>query len=65
MKKWYNIELEGKYVKLFKKVLKNDNIYYELSKSYNLYHFEIYMNEFFVDRINNMLDLVYFLVDSE
>ena len=65
MEKWYSINLEKKYVELFKKALKNDNIYYELSKCGNLYHFEIYMSELFVERINNMLDLVYFLVDGE
>ena len=60
MKKWYNIELEKKYNELFEKGLKLNNVYYE--KSFikdGLYHYELYMSEYKVNAINDLLDLIY------
>ena len=60
MKKWYSIELEKKYNELFEKGLKLNNVYYE--KSFikdGLYHYELYMSEYKVNAINDLLDLIY------
>lgn len=60
MKKWYSIELEKKYNDLFEKGLKLNNVYYE--KSFikdGLYHYELYMSEYKVNAINDLLDLIY------
>ena len=60
MEKWYSIELEKKYNDLFEKGLKLNNVYYE--KSFikdGLYHYELYMSEYKVNAINDLLDLIY------
>ena len=60
MKKWYNIELEKKYNEIFEKGLKLNNVYFE--KSFindNLFHYELYMSEYKVNTINDLLDLIY------
>ena len=60
MKKWYSIELEKKYNELFEKGLNLNNVYFEKSCiNDNLFHYELYMSEYKVNAINDLLDLIY------
>ena len=60
MKKWYSIELEKKYNDLFEKGLNLNNVYFEKSCiNDNLFHYELYMSEYKVNAINDLLDLIY------
>ena len=60
MKKWYNIELEKKYNELFEKGLNLNNVHFEKSCIKDgLYHYELYMSEYKVNAINDLLDLIY------
>lgn len=44
-RKYYNIELDQANATKLSFYLKSNKIYYELSKAFNLYHFEILMNQ--------------------
>ena len=60
MEKWYSIELEKKYNDLFEKGLNLNNVYFEKSCiNDNLFHYELYMSEYKVNAINDLLDLIY------
>lgn len=59
MKKYYNFETM--YISLrdeLRSYLKDNNIYYELSKAYTYYHFEILASPAEVEKVNNFIDSV-------
>lgn len=59
MKKYYNFETM--FLSLrdeLRSFLKENNIYYELSKAYRYYHFEILTDAAGAEKINNFIDSV-------
>ena len=59
MKKYYNFETMFTSLRdELRSYLKNNNIYYELSKAYQYYHFEILASPAEVEKVNNFIDSV-------
>lgn len=54
-KTWYSIELSTKYAGIFKKYLRNADIYYEPSEAGSAVHFECRMSEEEYEAASNFL----------
>ena len=53
---WKNVELEKPDAEKLKVFLKRAGIKYEPSSAYNLIHFEVYLNRFETQLVNEFLD---------
>ena len=56
MRKWLNTELTKDEAEMLKDFLDENDIEYEASEAYNLIHFEINVNEYEKEAINEFID---------
>ena len=56
MRKWLNTELTKDEAEMLKDFLDENDIEYEVSEAYNLIHFEINVNEYEKEAINEFID---------
>jgi vacuolar-type H+-ATPase subunit I/STV1 len=59
MKKWYNVELNERDALEFRKYLLDNNIKFETSGCFELVHFEVWLAEEEVEKVDKVIDRIF------